>query len=388
MLRMLTSRRLLVLCLMVALSLLAGCSSIDTESAEHVDSDKSLSPTMPMVGPVLPDCLDLDNKYSHTTGIKDFCFARGRDGKYHVFHITHDFSSNPPQYATSFGHSTSRDMFHWTEQASIDFAWDNSTWANCRMWAPHVVDRGSYYIMYYTGVEDVTNELTPNNVQRIGAAISADLNTWYNLSTVTNGVILEGPSAPWSDWGQGNQWSNDCRDPFVVHRPSENLWYLFATIRQPPINPGEIGPAAIAYATSSDGITNWNWQGIVEGTQNPGPGGTAESPCIVQNGDEFVLLWSYGSDIGASGIVAGRSENIAGPYTPMTTQDIPRPGCGTMIACEANLFESVPLFAALWATQAGFVVDIATYDMTAGSSPVFSTNSFTTCDLDALSGNI
>jgi arabinan endo-1,5-alpha-L-arabinosidase len=155
---------------------------------------------------------------------KDFAFVK-KDGVYHLFYIRHN--DGFPQWATEvdFGHAISTDLYHWTQLPPV-MAIDPAGWDNFHVWAPHVVEWGGFWWMFYTGVTDQL----PNyrDTQRIGAAVSTDLMTW---NRVTDGPVWANGMAPWAWWSPRST-AMACRDPFVMpdpSRPGEWLLYYTAT---------------------------------------------------------------------------------------------------------------------------------------------------------------
>ena len=108
---------------------------------------------------------------------KDFAFIK-KDGVYHLFYIRHNDLLPPWATEIDFGHATSADLYHWTDQPPV-MGLVPGAWDNLHVWAPHVVQWGGVWWMFYAGVTETAGQF--NDTQRIGAAVSTDLMTWTRV---------------------------------------------------------------------------------------------------------------------------------------------------------------------------------------------------------------
>jgi len=153
---------------------------------------------------------------------KDFAFIK-KDGVFHVFFIRNNVQMPLDATETDFGHAISNDLWIW-QQLPPAFAIDPVGWDNFHVWAPHIIESGGLYWMFYTGVSNLPGEY--NHTQRTGLAVSSDLMTW---NRVGDEPIFSAKSVPWG-------WRNDAstqpafRDPFVMTDPFDpSRWLMYYT---------------------------------------------------------------------------------------------------------------------------------------------------------------
>jgi hypothetical protein len=175
------------------------------------------------------------------------------------------------------------------------------SWNDRNVWSPHLVRAGNRWALFYTGV---TYGADPaHNRQRIGLAFSKDLGTFQAPASSSDevegaGCVLDA-SAPWTAWGNGEPWTGDCRDPFVVS--TNDGWAMFLTVRL--ARSGR--PQAIARATSSD-LLHWRMVDPIEATV----GTVAESAALVQARGGYLLMWTS-----AGGQRWAWGEDVLGTFT-------------------------------------------------------------------------
>ncbi len=149
---------------------------------------------------------------------KDFAFIK-KDGVYHLFYIRHNDFLPPFATENDFGHAVSTDLYRWQQLPAV-LPVDPFGWDNLHVWAPHIIEAGGLYWMFYTGVTEKPGEFS--DTQRIGVAVSSDLMTW-NRPYVQ--PVWENRLAPWAWWRPLNAYMS-CRDPFVMADPAAPGQYL------------------------------------------------------------------------------------------------------------------------------------------------------------------
>lgn len=149
---------------------------------------------------------------------KDFAFIK-KDGVYHLFYIRHNDFLPPFATENDFGHAISTDLYHWTQLPPV-LGVDPFGWDNLHVWAPHVIQSGGLYWMFYTGVTEIAGQFA--DTQRLGVAVSSDLMTW---NRILSGPVWETSAAPWAWWSPHNA-NVACRDPFVMEDPHAHGQYL------------------------------------------------------------------------------------------------------------------------------------------------------------------
>ncbi len=154
---------------------------------------------------------------------KDFSLVK-KDGVYHLFYIRHNDFLPPWATEIDFGHAVSTDLYNWTQLPPV-LGLDPYGWDNLHVWAPHVVEWGGLWWMFYTGLTEEPGEF--HDTQRIGAAVSQDLMTWNRVLVAP---VWGTHSAPWAWWAPLSP-GMACRDPFVMPDPAApGQWLLYYTV--------------------------------------------------------------------------------------------------------------------------------------------------------------
>jgi len=171
-------------------------------------------------------------------------------------------------------------------------------WDSQALWAPHIVQNGHTYFMFYTG----TSGTGGTSKQRIGLATSSDLITWRRTpvnrcpETTGDGCIYECAEA-WTTWGgQPGTYNQQCRDPFVLWDEAERRWVLFATAK----STNRYGVVTVAY---SGDLVHWTGAGYVDATRRLAGGsgsqpfgGQAENPYVLARDGSYTLLFCDWAD--------------------------------------------------------------------------------------------
>lgn len=228
----------------------------------------------------------------------------------HVFYLQAPRSLGDPHarhHAASIGHATSSDLVDWTVHPTAleprtGPAWDDqATWTGCVAEAPD-----GTYVLYYTGI----GRHDDCGVQRIGIAVSDDLETWTRTSdgpaVVADGRWYETDPSRTFD---GVAW----RDPWVFAGP-DGRWHMLITASAagwPAATGGVIGHAV------SDDMFSWE---VLPPLTQPGTARCLEVPQLVEIGDQFVLVYSVPrleTEVEAlpqGDIWCARAEGPLGPY--------------------------------------------------------------------------
>jgi hypothetical protein len=234
---------------------------------------------------------DFDQRYFIQPGfiVKDHTLVTATDGTYHLFYIKADETLPEALRAKALGHASSTDLKHWTFHPDVIPVVPNS-WEESFVWAPHIVQSGGFYWMFYTGVNR-------NYAQAIGVAVSNDLFTWTKYPS--NPVYT--PSTTWASWNSST-WSN-CRDPFVFQ--DQGTWYLTTTAWT------NASTGAISLASSSD-LLHWTDLGPL--LVHPGPTQAwhvLESTNLHYYGGNWHLFFTEQNASGSSYLSA---PNLTGPW--------------------------------------------------------------------------
>jgi beta-fructofuranosidase len=211
--------------------------------------------------------------------VNDHCLIRGHDG-WHLYGITHPQPADPMN-ERNFAHGTSPTLLQrpWQKQP-FALTFDPAQGEN-HLWAPHVIQRGDTYYMFYCA-----GSRRSNFDFRIHLATSKDLRNWTRAKT--NPVFED---------------FYDARDPMVLL--VDGTYYLYYTANLDR----ERNHHVVNVRTSRD-LLNWSPARVAMVHPEQGTyGGPTESPFVVRYGDHFYLF--VGPDGGYHATKVYRSSN---PY--------------------------------------------------------------------------
>ncbi|MBN1528862.1 MAG: hypothetical protein JW895_07355 [Thermoleophilaceae bacterium] len=194
--------------------------------------------------------------------INDHTFAKGPDGLWHLFAITHpkpyDHALDP---GTRLAHATARSLEQrgWRDEGFALTA--DPERGEHLLWAPHVVERdGTFHMFVCVGAAE-------GDLFSIRRYESDDLWAWRRTEgppAVTDGV--------------------EARDPMVVR--AGGRWVLYYTATERP----DGGRFVVAAVTSED-LVSWGPRRIVFTHPRAGAfGGPTESPFVVRRGPAWYLF--------------------------------------------------------------------------------------------------
>ncbi|GAB6902362.1 glycoside hydrolase family protein [Kineosporia succinea] len=145
------------------------------------------------------------------------------------------------------GHATSPDLVNWTVlpealgPRGAGYFDETATWTGC------VVRSGDEWVMFYTGSRFLHAEPEHANIETIGRAVSADLNTW-----VPDREPVLVADSRWYETLGDSSWPEEAwRDPWVY--PVEDGWEMLITARaRPGAGFGDSEAGVIGRAFSAD----------------------------------------------------------------------------------------------------------------------------------------
>ena len=226
--------------------------------------------------------------------IMDHTWIRDTQGIYHLFFMTEDH-----------GDGSYIEHYRWADPESLDYVGpvlhpNRDGWDSHGLWAPHVIQHGDAYYMFYTGVDGTGGN--PMTTQRIGLATSKDLMTWKRYpanncpGTSGEGCIYECDEC-WTTWSNPpGSYDKQCRDPYVIWDPVHQRWVMFATAKS--LN--QYGEVTVAY---SNDLVHWTGAGYIdaarrleEGEGSQKTGGQAENPFVMTHDGTHYLLFSDWQD--------------------------------------------------------------------------------------------
>jgi hypothetical protein len=205
--------------------------------------------------------------------INDHTFIKAADGTWHMFGITANagpLGQGPDSgKEDSFAHVVAPALTGpWTPQPDVMHV-DPSYFGEDHVWAPHVIESGGTYYMFYAA--------------GVGANAAINLATSTNLSTWTRL-----PSGPLFRDGL------EARDPFVARIGNE--WVMYYCASETPAG----GRHIVAYRKSSD-LIHWGERGIAytDPTSTSNTIALTESPVVVQHdGKYFLFIGPRGGYVG------------------------------------------------------------------------------------------
>jgi beta-fructofuranosidase len=175
-----------------------------------------------------------------------------RDGaKHHLFFLRASRALLDPDrrhHRAAIGHATSTDLRRWELQADALVHSDLPAWDDRALWTGSVVRQpDGAWRMFYTGVSHAEK----GRIQRIGAAVSDDLETWSRCDC--NPLIEADPR--WYEKLDPTVWTEETwRDPYVFADPEGDGWHMLITARAREGGAG--GRGVVGHARSKD-LVRW-----------------------------------------------------------------------------------------------------------------------------------
>ncbi|MDH6589680.1 beta-fructofuranosidase [Streptomyces sp. SAI-133] len=257
----------------------------------------------------------------------DSWYARDDDGRHHAFFLRASRALLDPDRRhrrASVGHAVSDDLRTWRMCADALVASDGPSWDDLATWTGSVVrgPEGLWY-MFYTGVSRAEDGL----VQRIGLAVSNDLQTWRRHGT--KALVEADPlwyerldgTAP----SAGTWYEEAWRDPWVLRDPAGAGWHMLITAR---LGRGPAGGRGVIGHARSDNLVDWE---VGPPVTEPAGFGHLEVPQVaVVDGQPLLLFCTNTSEDPDTGTehqvwaVPGRS--LTGPWDMTAAKLVNCPG--------------------------------------------------------------
>jgi beta-fructofuranosidase len=263
-------------------------------------------------------------------------FWTAHDGEqFHLFYLNAPKGlrdQNHRHFYARIGHAVSRDLVNWTELPeafgpSPEPAWDDgTTWTGSTIRRPD-----GKWMTFYTGTTRGEKFL----MQRIGAAVSDDLQTWTKLP---QNPLVEIKDTRFEKYDISAWHDEACRDPWVFQVEGDKRWHMVFTARRAQ---GKArGRGTIAHAVSNDLVT-WSLVGeVYHGTEF----GQMEVPQIFSIKGKWYCLFCVASpEINLDYIMTGKpgrpigthylvADNPLGPWTLAEDQFLVADETGTLYA--------------------------------------------------------
>lgn len=202
-------------------------------------------------------------------------------GVHHLFFLHAPRALGDPELRhrqARIGHAVSTDLVDWQLRADALAPSEGPAWDDLTTWTGSVIRHDGQWWMFYTG----TCAAEDGTVQRVGAVVSADLDTWHRV----HGPLIEADPT-WYERLDLDAWYEEAwRDPWVLRDPVDGSFHAFVTARAasgPPDTRGVIG-----HAVSPD-LLRWEVRPPVT---EPGVFGHLEIPQLLDLGGRVHLLFS------------------------------------------------------------------------------------------------
>lgn len=223
----------------------------------------------------------------------DFWFAND-GGTYHIFFLQAPRSLGDPDLRhsnASVGHATSVDLVNWTEIGTALAPGYASEWDDVAIWTGSVIKHDGRWWMFYTG----TSHKEEGLIQRIGAAVSDDLNLW--IKHPSNPLLYSHPY--WYEQLDSRKWHDQAwRDPWVYQ--IEDGFEMLLTAR---IDSGPRAQRGVIGRAFSTDLTLWS---AISPLTVPGSFGQMEvSQRLEVDGDDLLLFSCEPEFIAAHSEIAG-----------------------------------------------------------------------------------
>jgi beta-fructofuranosidase len=183
------------------------------------------------------------------------CWFVDDGSRFHAFYLKASRALIDPQRRhlhASVGHAISDDLVAWTEQPDVLVADDDpSAFDHVAIWTGSIVrDSSNGWRLFYTG-RAATH---PQERQRIGSAVSADLVTWHRDPAF---APLEADPRWYEVWGDSSWGDEAWRDPWVFADPGGNGWHMLITAR---LRAGAVDDRGTLGHARSDDLVTWHVQ--------------------------------------------------------------------------------------------------------------------------------
>lgn len=174
------------------------------------------------------------------------------------------------------GHATSHNLTEWDYHGTIFPLGESGTWDDWTHWTGSVIRHEGRGYLFYTG----RRRSEPVNVQRIGLALSTDLDTWTKIE---QNPVLEADPRWYAAPDPDRTTRSDCRDPWVIHYDGRWLMYFTASATGAPREScGVVGLA------TSPNLMDWTPRPPVA---DPKVYGEVEVPQVFPVGDRWAMLF-------------------------------------------------------------------------------------------------
>jgi beta-fructofuranosidase len=210
------------------------------------------------------------------------------------------------------GHAVSTDLVNWEVLPDAIAVGDAPSWDSWTTWTGSVTrDESGLWWMFYTG----TSREDGGDVQRVGAATSADLITWNKIA---GNPLTEAPAELYEKLDY-DLWHDEAwRDPWVFKH--EGQWHMLVTARG--LTGGKFGRGVAGHAVSDD---LRNWKVLPPLTETESGFGQMEVIQVAEIDGVATMLWCCGPNeltpemrakFPHGGMFSTTGPSLLGPFDP------------------------------------------------------------------------
>lgn len=210
----------------------------------------------------------------------DFWFAPREPGEpYHLFYLQAPRDLSDPElrhWQAHVGHAVSTDLVHWEERSEAFAPGPEGEWDDRAIWTGSIIKHDGRFFWHYTAL------CRRDGVQRIGLAISEDLERWERHPV---NPLLEADPRWYEKVPTGSDALEAWRDPWVVPDSERGGWVMFVTARA---NAGPDDERGVIGAARSDDLVHWQ---ALPPVATPKAFEELEVPQSLRLADRWVLLF-------------------------------------------------------------------------------------------------
>ena len=283
----------------------------------------------------------------------DFWLVSPREWKdtralYHLYYLQAPRSLHDPDLrhgVATVGYAVSPDLRRWIHCGTVLEAGLPGSWDDRAIWTGSVTTRDGLAYMFYTGLSQA--EQAP--VQRIGLAISTDLEHWERHP---NNPLLEVDTRWYEPQSVEQGGIQTWRDPYVVYASEEQAYYMFLSAR---VNEGSYDGRAVIGLARSTNLLSWE---MLPPVSIPGDFAEMEVPQVVPLNGRYYLLFcatrhaeartsplKSDSWAGTHYLVA---DKLTGPYRQLSDEPLVADAPGTYYAGKLIRVEAGSLSFMAW----------------------------------------
>jgi len=241
---------------------------------------------------------------------------------YHLYYLQAPRTLSDPYLrhgAAAVGHAISHGLRQWVNRGTALEASRPGSWDDQAIWTGSVTVRDGLAYMFYTGLCKAEKGL----VQRIGLAVSTDLEHWERHP---GNPLVEVDTRWYEPQGTEQLEAQTWRDPYVIYSSDEETYYMFLSAR---VNTGPYDGRGVIGLARSTNLLSWE---VLPPVSMPGDFTEMEVPQVVPMNGQYYLLFCATRHAAARLSSAGATswsgthylvaDQLTGPYRPLTDEPL------------------------------------------------------------------